>query len=467
MTNDRHGSNAMRRAHAMLIALALAAGACAPAAVDWDALTAAADARTPGAARHDNENLARLLSRPLTAESAARVAVLNNRGVRAAVEELGVAEARLSRARRLPNPTVEGAMRFEGDGRPELEVGAMIDLTDLLLLASRSGAAGAEVEAAKLGAVGSLLDLSFDTRRAFYEYQAAAELLELRRTVLSAFDASADLAQRLRDAGNITELELAHQRSLFEEARIGVRDAEVELAACRERLNVLMGLWGRGTGWRAEPRLPEIAARELALETLERTAVDRSLELAMAKQRFSAADRRASLARAQGLLPELKAGVSAERSDAWSVGPAVEIELPLFYQGQGEVGVANAEMRKEKERFADIAVQLRASARSAASRLIAKREAARRYESVLLPLKAKLVEQTQLEYNGMLVGLFQLLQVKRDQVEADAAYVELRRDYWIARTNVEQLLAGRRYPEQALVSHDLGGNTPSGVAEQH
>jgi cobalt-zinc-cadmium efflux system outer membrane protein len=467
MKQDQHGRNVTRHAHATLLGLALAAGACGPAAVDWNALTAAADARNPGAKRHTDENVGRLLSRPLTADSAARIAVLNNRGLRAAVEDLGIAEGRLSQARRLPNPSVEGAMRFEGEGRPELEVGAMIDLTDLLLLSSRSGAAGAEVEAAKLAAIGSVLDVTFDTRRAFYEYQAAAELLELRRKVLETFDASADLAKRLRDAGNITELDLANQQSLFEEARFDVQNAEVEVRASRERLNALMGLWGRGTEWRAEPRLPAIPAHEIALEKLESAAVERSLELAILKQRVSAADRRANLARAEGLLPELKAGVSAERADEWSVGPAVEIELPLFYQGQGAVGVANAETRKQRELFADVAVNVRASARNAVSRLSAKREAALHYKSVLLPLKARVVEQTQLEYNGMLVGLFQLLQAKRDQVNTAAAYVERHREYWIARTNVEQLLAGRRYPEAAALSSASRAAASGGVEEAH
>jgi cobalt-zinc-cadmium efflux system outer membrane protein len=434
-----------------------------------DALRSAADARQQrgGTRGPTTKDVKALLARPLTAESAAEVAVARNRGLRAAVEELGIAEGRLSQTRRLPNPSVEGAMRFEGEGRPELEVGAMIDVTDLLLLAPRSGAASAGVEAAKLGAIGSILDLSYDTRRAFYAYQAAAELLELRRTVLQAFDASADLATRLREAGNITELDLANQRSLFEEARFELQEAELGVTAARERLNALMGLWGRGTEWRVEPRLPDVPDQELAIEKLESMAVDRSLDLAIAQKQFAAAAKRANLARAQGFLPELKAGVSAERSDHWAVGPAVEIEVPLFYQGQGEVGVAKAEMRQQQNLYTDIAVTLRASARNTAARLNAKREAVLYYRKVLLPLKQQVVEQTQLEYNAMLVGLFQLLQAKRDQVQTAAAYVDHHREYWIARTNAEQLLSGRRPPEGPTRTSSERTGKARGAQEAH
>lgn len=343
----------------------------------------------------------------------------------------------------------------------------MIDITDLLLLASRSGAANAEVEAAKLSAIGSMLDLSYDTRRAYYGFQAAADLLELRRTVLHAFDASADLAKRLREAGNITDLDLANQQSLFEEARLEFQEAEVGLTAARERLNALMGLWGQQTGWRAAPRLPEIPAQEFDISKLESLAIERSLDLAIAEKRFSAAAKRANVARAQGILPELKAGVSAERDEAWGVGPAVEIEVPLFYQGQGEVGVAKAEMRQQQERYTDVAVNLRASARNAALRLAAKREAVVYYKTVVLPLKQRVLEQTQLEYNAMLVGLFQLLQVKREQVRTAAAYVDQQREYWVARTNVEQLLAGRQHPEELTRSISRGGAAPGGAQDLH
>ena len=61
----------------------------------------------------------------------------------------------------------------------------------------------------------------------------------------------------------------------------------------------------------------------------------------------------------------------------------------------------------------------------------------------MLPLRQKVVEETQLQYNAMLVGVFQLLQAKREQIEAGARHIDQLRECWIARTNVEELLAGR------------------------
>jgi cobalt-zinc-cadmium efflux system outer membrane protein len=390
-----------------------------------------------------SRNVNALLARPLTADSAAQVAVLNNRGVRATVEELAQAQAALATVRRLPNPTAEGAMRFSGEGDPELEVGAMIDLTELLLALPRGGAAASAADAAKLAAVGAIIDLTFHTREAFFEYQAAQQLLELRRTVMQALSASADVAERLRAAGNITELELASQRSIFQEARLNYQRSEAALASTRERLNAAMGLWGRGTEWKTHGRLPDLPETEIATAKLEAEAVRRSLDLEIAKTRFAASAKRANVSRAAGFLPELKAGVSAERDEEWAVGPAVELELPLFYQGQGEVALARAEMRQHQELYTDMAVRLRATARDVATRLRTARSAVTYYRDVLLPLKQKIVDETQLQYNAMSIGVFQLLQAKRDQVETASAYIEQLREYWVARTRAEQLLSGR------------------------
>ena len=60
----------------------------------------------------------------------------------------------------------------------------------------------------------------------------------------------------------------------------------------------------------------------------------------------------------------------------------------------------------------------------ARTRLLAARARADYYRRVVLPLRRQITEQTQLQYNGMLVGAFQLLQAKQAEVEAGIAYID-------------------------------------------
>jgi outer membrane protein TolC len=105
----------------------------------------------------------------------------------------------------------------------------------------------------------------------------------------------------------------------------------------------------------------------------------------------------------------LRAGVSAERQSEWAVGPLVELELPMFYQGQGRTGAALAEMRREKALFEAAVVRLRA-ARVTSGRLATARSSVASYRATVLPLRARILEGSEAEYNAMTIGLFQLLE---------------------------------------------------------
>jgi outer membrane protein TolC len=67
-----------------------------------------------------------------------------------------------------------------------------------------------------------------------------------------------DVARRLNEAGNITDLDLARERALAEAGKLALRSAEIAVRQSREQLNNLMGLWGKNTDWQADGRLPDI-----------------------------------------------------------------------------------------------------------------------------------------------------------------------------------------------------------------
>lgn len=384
-----------------------------------------------------------LLARPLTAEGAVKVALLNNADLQADFEELGVARAELVSALRLPNPVAEGSLRFHESGDTTLDFAVTENLTQLIFLPLRNSAASAELEAAKLSVAGHALDLVLEVRSAYYSFLADQQVLAFRDTVLKALEAATEAAKSLHEAGNVTDLSYESERALSDEARVSYASARTALTASRERLNALLGVWGPSTAWRAEARLGE-PSQDLPLADLEAKSVERSLDLTIIRHRFTAAARRANLASAEGWLPELKAGVTAEReSKAWSYGPLAELQVPLFYQGQGEVAKARAEMRREQQLLNARAVQIRTTARATAARLAAARERALYIKAVLLPARQRILDATQLQLNAMNASVFQLLLAKREQIETAKSYVEALRDYWTAYAEVEQLRSGR------------------------
>lgn len=389
-----------------------------------------------------NALIGKLLTKPLTADSAARVALLNNAEVQAALADVGVARGNLISALRMPNPRVGfGANFYEEETKLDIE--ATVELLDIFLIPARQDVADAALEASALEAAGKALDVVFEAKSAFYDWQAARQSLELRKTVLYAAAQSSDIASRLLEAGNVPPLDALAQQAIYEEARLAVARAELEQTRARERLNTALGLHGKaGASWKAAAELPE--PTEFDDKGLERRAVEASLDLRIQEKRHASAAGRADLAWTQGLAPELEAGVSAEREEGgWGVGPTVAVSIPLFYQGQGEVASAEAEMRGAESRHRAAATGARATARVVSGRLRVSKESAAFFKNTLLPLRDKILDQTLRTYNAMDTGPIQLLTAKRDQIETMTAYVDTLRDYWIARTEAELLLAGR------------------------
>jgi cobalt-zinc-cadmium efflux system outer membrane protein len=392
---------------------------------------------TPSAERTE-----KLLKTPLTERTAVEVALLNNSELQARFEDLGVARANMVEALRLPNPHAGAALHFH-DGSPDIDVEVLQELTGFFFLPSRGSAGRAGIEAASLTVAGSVMDLALETRVRWYQHVAARQVVELSKTVLMATKAGYDGAKALHDAGNVTDLDLANQRSLYEDARLDALSAESNETSTRERLRAVLGLWNRD--FQVAGRLPRPNPREPSTTDSEQKAVARSLDIAIAKKRYEAAAKRANMERARGWIPELKAGVSAERDEGeWGVGPAVELEVPLFYQGQGEVARARAEMRRAASEATSLATELRSATRVAVARLLAARERVLYIEKELLPLRARIVGETERQYNAMGANLFQLLSAKRSQVAAARSLVSALLEYWIARAELDQLVAGRR-----------------------
>jgi cobalt-zinc-cadmium efflux system outer membrane protein len=392
------------------------------------------------------EKLGSLLKDKLTVDDAVQIALLNNRELQAVYSDLGVAQADLVQAGLLTNPIFDGAVKWPtpGGGRPELELAVVMNFLDIFYLPLRKQVAAAHFEETKTRVSGMVLDFAARVRTAFFLHQANEQMLELRQTIVQALTASFEVARRLHEAGNITDLDFARERALLEGGKLALRSVEVAARQSREELNTLMGLWGNQTEWQTDERLPEVPQQPVQTEDIERVALDRSLDLLNARQRVVSAGEQLGLNKATALIPESHMGVLGERTDgAWEVGPVLEFPIPLFDQGQARTGRAAAELRRAQQEYYALAIKIRATARALRDRAQGARDRALYYRDIMLPLHTRIVNEAQLHYNAMQLGPILLLRAREQQIETGAAYVEALRDYWLARSELTQLLSGR------------------------
>lgn len=384
-----------------------------------------------------------LLAQPLSADAAVRVALLNNRGLRASLAQLGVAEADLVQAGRLVNPGFAFG-RMSGHGETEIERSVMFDLAGLLTMPLRRDIEARRFESAKLLAAIEAVRLAADTRKAYFRAVAAAESVRYAEQVREAAQASAELAQRMARVGNLSALDGAREQAFSAEATAQLARARHNANATREQLARLMGVWGPHTAFRLPERLPELPAAPRDAANIESLAMQQRLDVRLAKLETEATARALGLSKATGFVNVLHAGyANASKSGApRENGYEIELALPLFDWGGARVAKAEALYMQSVHRTADTAINARSQVREAYSAYRTSYDLARHYRDEIVPLRKKISDETLLRYNGMLMSVFELLADARAQIGGVNAAIEAQRDFWLADTELQAALNG-------------------------
>jgi len=401
-----------------------------------------------------NANVRTALAAPLDADAAVRIALANNRALRAELRELGVARGRLLQAGLLPNPRLE--IEFLPERNTSVELRVEYDLRGILLAPLRSRAARYDLQAAHYRAAAAVVTLGFETRSAFYALQAAEEQVAVAQRLLDAFAAGRDYARALVEAGNLPPVDATTQDAAYQEARITVAELELEALDRREEMHRMLGVHGDETRWTTRGALGPAPATLAVEENAETRALTASLEAGALRSQMEGAARRAGVARVAGLIPELTgdvhvlAGDPAQRSGFdslgrnWTVGAGVGLVLPLFDRQQGRVREFLAEFDAAMERYVGLGIDLRSVVRETRNRLASTHARARQYDDVILPARAQVLEQTLRQYNAMQTGVLQLLEARRAQLDAELSAIHTRRAFWTAAAAFQALLAGAR-----------------------
>jgi outer membrane protein TolC len=401
-------------------------------------------------ARNDAERerigvrVAELLRSPLSADAAVQLALLNHRGLQAAFHELGLSEAELVQASRLPNPGFSFG-RFKAGDEREIERGFHFSLARVLALPWLRDAAQRRFEATQSQVALRVLEHGADARRAWVRAVAAQENLRYARQVMRAAEASAELARRMQQVGNFSTLQRAREQAFYADAALGVARAEQAERAAREQLTRLLGLWGTQTAFTLPERLPDLPREARELPDAERTAIAQRLDLQAARLAAQRLGAEQGLARVAPWTGGLELGLERNSSNegpgsrGWELG----LELPLFDGGGARRAQAEHAYRQAVLRAEQAAIDARSEVREAYGAYRTAYDMARHHREEIVPLRQKILDENVLRYNGMLIGVFELLADARLQIASVQASIDALRDFWLAETDLDMALIGK------------------------
>ena len=400
--------------------------------------------RTTEQADSAKARVAQLLKQPLTADSAVEIALLNNRDLQASYAELGIAESDLVRAGRLANPSFRFG-RLSNGSATEIDRAVIFDVLALFTMPLARQVEQGRLEQAQLQAAFETVGVAGEARKAFFEAVTAQQLVGYFAQVKEAADASNELARRMAAAGNFNKLAQMREQSFYSDATTQLARAQHQAVATRERLTRVLALSGEQLDFKLPDRLPDLPDVPVEPRNAEQTAMDKRLDVLMAKRSTEATAKSLGLTKTTRFINVLNVGYQnkSNTGEPRMNGYEIELELPLFDFGTARIARAEATYMRSVNRTAQVAVNARSEVRESYSAYRTAYDLARHYRDEVVPLRKRISDENLLRYNGMLASVFELLADSKDQIAAVTGAVEALRDYWVAETNLQAALTGR------------------------
>ncbi len=407
-----------------------------------------------------------LLRNPVGQTEAVQLMLANSPAFQALMAQNWAEAANAAQSGRISNPVFSYESVVTGS---ETEINRFLTfgLLDILTLPQRSAMAEHRIEQAQIRFASEIVDRVTQVRQAWVKAVAAEQSFGYAQQVYDSAEASAELARRMEGVGNFNRLTRARHQAFYADAATQLVTAKQNAISKREELVRLLGLDdAQAEKLKLPARLPATPKSPLSEQEVGQAASRNRLDVQLAKATLNAS------AKAQGLvgvtsltdieLSARRGSVSDSTTGTTSRrGYEVGVRLPIFDWGGMQRDAMNAQTLAA-------ANNLEATIRSAGSSLresyAAYRSAydiSRHYKDEVLPLRKVMADENMLRYNGMIIGVFELLADARDQVATVVSAIAADQQFWMADAALKANLIGR--PTSSGVS-SISSTSSSSVA---
>lgn len=410
------------------------------------------------------------LAKPIDADTAVRIALLNNPALQAQLAQLGVQDAQRVQALTLPNPSFTFG-KFRNGHEREIERQLSFGLINIITLPWRTRWQGWQMEQATLNAAQQVLQTAADTRRAWLRAVAAQQALQANENMHEAAAAGSELAQRMAQVGNFSKLQQARELAIQQQSSAQLARARLNAQLEREQLARRMGLWGMQAKFELPAQLPAIPTSAEQLRSgndAEATALRQRLDLGALRRDMDVLADRNGWTTLGAVFGDVGATYSNNTSTDRSTGHSdktqgweFDVALPLFDWGSAARGMARSQMQRSAALLRDSAIRARSEARTSWLSYRTAWDLAHQQQAEVLPLAKLVQEETVYRYNGMFVSVWQLLAQARTTTQAVVTATEAQRDYWLAETDLQLALTAGLQQASAVMPASSSATEPN------
>lgn len=400
-------------------------------------------------ARTDMSTIQEILEQPLSQESAVRLSLINSPAFQVMLNEHWSRAAEDMQIGRMTNPSLSLERVRVGD---ELEIGRLISISaiDLFTLPRKQRVAAQRRLAGEWQLSGNVVEKITQVRKSWVRAVATRQIADYAEQVFESAEASAELARRMEAAGNFNRIARARQQAFYADATTQLTIARQEAVSRREELIRALGLDDEAAKTLVLPKtLPSIPSVPLTAEDVSQFAKSARVDLQWARHQLEAARTRQGLTGITSWLDVEIAGRRDRISDMSSgsresaTGYELELRLPIFDAGDLERASMSAEALAALNRYESVRRAAGSHLREHYSAYRAAYELAIHHRDEIVPLRKTISEENLLRYNGMLIGVFELLADSREQISAVMSSIAAQQQFWLADAALRASMIGQ------------------------
>ncbi|MCE2744281.1 MAG: TolC family protein [Burkholderiales bacterium] len=365
-----------------------------------------------------------ILKEPLSQPAAVELMLTHSSQFQTVLAENWAQAAQAAQSGRIHNPVFAfERMRI----KDEVELGRLLSfgLLDLLSFPARQGIARTQIDRAQLQLTSSVVDQVTQVRQAWVDAVAAQQAHVYAQKVFESAQASAELARRMQEVGNFTRLQRARQQSFYADAALNLAATRHKQTATREALVRMLGLTTEQAAQLKLPdRLPDLPEVPKTPTEVAKQAENR-LDVRMAKQGYDT----------------IFENDTGERNN--KKGYELELRLPIFDWGGMKRDAFNANTLAAANRLEATLRGAQSTLRESYSAYRTTYDIARHYRDEIIPLRQTIADENVLRYNGMFIGVFELLADSRDQVNVVVQAINAQADFWRADAALQATVVGK------------------------
>lgn len=378
---------------------------------------------------------ASISNRILSLADVQHLALNNHPTIKQAEIALSIGELELKRDQSLSNPILSGLRQTTdetGQG-PKIALSLVTSLTDLITLPYRQNLARQEFRALQLDVAHQVTSNLLHAQHHYFKLVLSEHLCRIAESRLELYTTKLELAERFHAAGNLEPTEYSIHQVDAAQAEIDLAEKRHQLAQARYELSALLGVDTHGS-WGVPGGIPMPIALDNATQELVAIAQENRLDYMRDALELVLSQTKLRNSGWRRWIGDIEIGFERERETDGAIlkGPSLDVEIPVF-RNREQKDLASLSSELAQLALDAKALDIKNSLHTTVVQLRAKEAALSTFREKLLPGLGDLTAHTQAEYNFMLTGVFEVLNQKAAEFEAQASLIDLLQSYWDTR----------------------------------